>query len=134
MNFNFQKARDLMVENQLRPNKIKDPVLLNLFKKKKKEIFLPKNLESLSYTDIDITLSKNRGYLKNLHIAQLIKHAEIRKNHKVLHIGALTGYVSCLLSELCSEVFAIEEDERHFSILNENIEINQIKNAKIFNK
>ena len=131
MNFNFQKARDLMVENQLRPNKIKDPVLLNLFKKKKKEIFLPKNLESLSYTDIDITLSKNRGYLKNLHIAQLIKHAEIRKNHKVLHIGALTGYVSCLLSELCSEVFAIEEDNEHFKVLKENINNNKINNVKI---
>ena len=34
MNFNYQKARDLMVENQLRPNKIKDPLILNLFRKK----------------------------------------------------------------------------------------------------
>ena len=83
MNFNYQKARDLMVENQLRPNKIKDPVILDLFKKKPKEVFIPENLESLSYSDMDITLSPNRGYLKNLHIAQLIKHAEIQKKHKV---------------------------------------------------
>lgn len=131
MNFNFQKARDLMVENQLRPNKIKDPVLLNLFKKSKKETFIPKELELLSYVDKDITLSKNRGYLKNLHIAQLIKHAEIRNNHKVLHIGALTGYVSCLLSELCSEVFAIEEDNEHLKTLKDNINNNKINNVKI---
>ena len=72
MNFNYQKARDLMVENQLRPNKIKDPIILNLFKKKPKEFYLPENLESLSYSDMNITLSPNRGYLKNLHIAQLI--------------------------------------------------------------
>ena len=131
MNFNYQKARELMVENQLRPNKIKDLNILNLFKKKPKEIFLPKNLESLSYSDMDITLSPNRGYLKNLHIAQLIKHAEIQKSHKILHIGALTGYVTSLLSDLCLEVFAIEEEKQHFSILKDNINKNKITNVEI---
>ena len=83
---------------------------------------------------MDISLGNNRGYLKNLHIAQLIKHAEIKENHKILHIGALTGYVTSLLSDLCFEVFAIEEEEIHFSILRENIENNQIKNVRILNK
>ena len=109
MNFNYQKARELMVENQLRPNKIKDLNILNLFKKKPKEIFLP----------------------KNLHIAQLIKNAEIQKHHKVLHIGALTGYVTSLLSDLCFEVFAIEEENQHFSILKDNVNKNQIINVEI---
>lgn len=131
MNFNYQKARDLMVENQLRPNKIKDPNILDLFKKKPKEVFLPKNLESLSYSDMDITLSFNRGYLKNLHIAQLIKHAKIEETHKVLHIGALTGYVTSLLSELCLAVYAIEEENQHFLVLKENMKKNKINNVNI---
>ena len=37
MNFDFAKARNLMVENQLRPNKIKNPIILNLFKHTKKQ-------------------------------------------------------------------------------------------------
>jgi len=134
MNFNYQKARDLMVENQLRPNKIKDPIILNLFRKKQKEVYLTEKSESLIYSDMDIGLGNHRGYLKNLHIAQLIKHSEIKKNHKILHIGALTGYVTSLLSDLCFEVFAIEEEKMHFSILKENIERNQIKNVKILNE
>ena len=40
MNFDFQKARDLMVENQLRPNKISNQSILDLFKNTKKEEFL----------------------------------------------------------------------------------------------
>ena len=131
MNFNYQKARNLMVENQLKPNKIKDLEILNLFKKKPKEFFLPENLESLSYSDMDITLSPNRGYLKNLHIAQLIEHAEIQKKHKVLHIGALTGYVTSLLSELCLAVYAIEEENQHFLVLKENMKKNKINNVNI---
>ena len=33
----YKKARNLMVENQLRPNKINDPIILNLFQNIKKE-------------------------------------------------------------------------------------------------
>ena len=44
MNFNYQKARELMVENQLRPNKINDLNILNLFRKIPKEKFLPSSI------------------------------------------------------------------------------------------
>ena len=53
MNFNYQKARDLMVANQLRPNKIKDPIVLNLFKKIPKEYFLPKDIEINLYPNLN---------------------------------------------------------------------------------
>ena len=36
----YKKARILMVENQLRPNKINDPIILNLFQNTKKEDFI----------------------------------------------------------------------------------------------
>ena len=37
---NFQRARNMMVENQLRPNKINDKNILKLFNNIKKEDFL----------------------------------------------------------------------------------------------
>lgn len=131
MNLNFQKARSLMVENQLRPNKIKDEEILGIFNETPKENFLPNDLESLSYSDMDITLSINRGYLKNLHIAQLIKYSEIRKNQKILHIGGLTGYVSYLLSNLCLEVLVIETDQKMNFMLKENINNYNINNIRV---
>ena len=131
MNYNYQKARDLMVENQLRPNKIKDPLILDIFKNLPKEGFLPEKLGIFSYADKDIKLSRNRGYLKNLHIAQLIKHSDIKKDHKILHIGALTGYVSSLLSKLCQEIFVIEISNEYKSSLEENIIKYKIENLKI---
>ena len=110
MNFNFQKARELMVENQLRPNKINNPTILGLFKNIKKEDFLPEQIKKNSYNDLDTQLSSNRGYLKNLHVAQLIHNAEINKQDKILHIGGMTGYVSVILSSLCKELIIIEND------------------------
>ena len=131
MNFNYQNARNIMVENQLRPNKIKDPKILDIFKNIPKEKFIPNEISELSYSDSDIHLGNNRGYLKNLHIAQLIKFADIQKNHKILHIGALTGYVSVLLSNLCAKVCVIESDIIHLNTLKKNIEISKVTNIAI---
>jgi protein-L-isoaspartate(D-aspartate) O-methyltransferase len=133
MNFNFQKARELMVENQLRPNKINDPTILELFKSIKKEDFLPEKIKKYSYNDLDTQLSSNRGYLKNLHIAQLIHNANIVKKDKILHIGGMTGYVSVILSSLCKELIIIENEIDLIFKIEENIKNLNIKNATIIN-
>ena len=108
---NFDKARELMVENQLRPNKITNPELINIFKEIKKEDYLFTELYDLAYVDQDITIKNNRGYLKNLHIAQLIQYSNITKSDTVLHIGGLTGYVSAILSKLSKNITVIEDDD-----------------------
>ena len=87
-----------MIENQLRPNKISDPRIISIFHEIEKENFLENDFRGLAYSDVDINLTDNRGYLKNLHIAQLIQYSNITKNDKVLHIGGLTGYVTLILS------------------------------------
>ena len=131
MNFNYQKARETMVENQLRPNKIKDQNILNLFKKIPKENFLPNEINEIPYSDLDINLISNRGYLKNLHIAQLINSAEIKKTHKILHIGSLTGYVTVLLANLCFKVTAIEINQELKKELRNNINSLNVNNINI---
>ena len=131
MSLKHKKARDLMVENQLRPNKIKDPIILDVFKNTLKEDYLPKENNVIPYMDSDINIVSHRGYLKNLHLAQLINSAEIEKKHKIMHIGSLTGYVTSMLANLCEEVIAIETDKEIRSILEENILRKGIKNIKI---
>ena len=61
MNFNFQKARELMVENQLRPNKINNPIILELFKNIKKEDFLHEQIKKKSYKDLNSKINSNRS-------------------------------------------------------------------------
>ena len=132
MSETFELARKNMVINQLRPNKIKEENILNLFGAVAKEHFLDKNLEKNCYLDKDLDLTPKRGYLKNLHLAQLIKYSEINKDDKVLHIGGQTGYFSFLLSSLCKEVYVIEEDQKLFEILENNLLNCDKKNIKIF--
>ena len=133
MNSNYQKARYQMVENQLRPNKIEDPEILDIFKNTKKEEFISKKEKEISYSDIDIEVDENRGYLKNLHIAQLIFYSELKKNYKVLHIGGLTGYVTVMLSKLCKKIIVLENNPDLFKKLENNIKKLNIKNLKAIN-
>ena len=76
--------------------------------------------------DNEIHLIKERYYLSNLQIAKMINYSNFAKSDKVLHIGALTGYVSILISKLVSKVFSIESDNDLFEQLKTNINNNKI--------
>ena len=133
MSESLEIARKNMVINQLRPNKIKEEHILNLFEITPKENFLDNNQNYNCYLDKDLDIIKNRGYLKNLHLAQLIKYAEISKDYKVLHLGGLTGYFSVILSSLCNELYVVEENEDLYKQLKNNIKKIKNSNIKIFN-
>ena len=130
---NFEIARELMIHNQLKPNNIFNENILDLFNNIDKEVFLPDQKKEMAYIDNYIYLSEKRYYLTNLQIAQLIQSADIYLNNKVLHIGGLTGYVSLILSKLCSHLFVVEEDINFFKILKDNIKKFKISNITLIN-
>ena len=121
MNSNFEQARILMVKNQLRPNKIKEKVILDLFQVTPKENFVPEYFKTICYSDQNINILNKRGYLKNLHLAQIIHNAEIKKDDNVLHIGGLTGYLSSMIAQLCKKLIIIEEDDKILLSLKKNL-------------
>ena len=106
---NIDKNREMMIENQLRPNKITNLILLDTFNEVSKEKFISSDNLNICYSDQDISILSNRGYLKNLHLAQILHFADIKKHEKVLHIGGLTGYLSVLISKLCKEKFMLQK-------------------------
>ena len=127
-------ARKNMVINQLRPNKINEENILKIFEKTPKENYLDVSLVKNCYLDKNLNITDKRGYLKNLHLAQIIKYSEISPNDKVLHIGGLTGYFSVLISSLCKELLVVEENKELFKLLEQNIKYIDTANINIFNR
>ena len=121
-----------MIENQLRPNKITNLDILKVFKNVSKEKFISEDKMNLCYSDQDISIKDQRGYLKNLHLAQILHFADIKNNEKVLHIGGLTGYLSVLISKLCREIFVTEEDKKSLDDINKNFAENKVTNGYVF--
>mgnify|MGYP001176113527 CR=1 FL=1 len=129
----FVNARKNMVINQLRPNKINEENILKIFENTPKENYLDVSLGKSCYLDKNLDIIENRGYLKNLHLAQMIKYSNISPNDKVLHIGGLTGYFSALISSLCKELLVVEENKELFKLLEQNIKNVDTKNINLFN-
>ncbi len=132
MNINFEKSRDVMIENQLRPNKITNSDILKVFKNVSKEKFISEDKINLCYSDQDISVKDKRGYLKNLHLAQILHFAEIKKSEKVLHIGGLTGYLSVLISKLCMELYVTDNDQDCVDDISKNLKENKIDNTYVY--
>ena len=133
MSETFEIARKNMVVNQLRPNKINEENILQIFENTPKENYLDVSLGKNCYLDNNLDITDKRGYLKNLHLAQIIKYSKILPNDKVLHIGGLTGYFSTLISSLCRELHVVEENRELFKLLEHNINNTENTNISLFN-
>ena len=134
MNINFEKNREVMIENQLRPNKITNINILQVFNKVSKENFISEDKINICYSDQDISVKDTRGYLKNLHLAQILHFADIKKDEKILHIGGLTGYLSVLIANLCKELYVTDNDDKFVEDIIKNFKNNKMRNGYVFKK
>ena len=127
---NLEKNREVMIENQLRPNKITNNDVLQVFMSISKEKFISEDKINICYSDQDISIKDQRGYLKNLHLAQILHFAEIKNNEKVLHIGGLTGYLSVLIAKLCNKIYVTDNDQEFVENIINNFKNNEVTNGK----
>ena len=128
---NLEKNREVMIENQLRPNKITNNDVLQVFMSTSKEKFISEDKINICYSDQDISIKDQRGYLKNLHLAQILHFAEIKNNEKVLHIGGLTGYLSVLIAKLCNKIYVTDNDQEFVEKIINNFKNNKVTNGKV---
>lgn len=128
---NLEKNREVMIENQLRPNKITNSNVLQAFMNTSKEQFISDDKINICYSDQDISIKDRRGYLKNLHLAQILHFADIKNNEKVLHIGGLTGYLSVLIAKLCKKIYVTDNDQFFVDSINKNFSNNEVANGEV---
>ena len=132
----FNSMRLNMVNNQIKPFAVTNPVILNAFSTVPRESFGQFIIESAIYTDNILYLNQkkkfeNRYYLPTAVFAKMIQIADIRKHESVLDIGCLTGYSSAILSKICETVDGLEQHEELVDIAKENIKKLGIKNIKV---
>lgn len=104
----FAKARLNMVECQLRPNKVTDPLLLAAMGEVPREAFLPPGQRPLAYLDEDVRLGSGRALMEPMVFARLVQEAEIGEGTRVLVVGAGCGYGAAVIARLGARVVALE--------------------------
>lgn len=103
-------ARHNMVESQIRTNRVTDQLVMQAMEAIPREMFVPKALRGIAYSDEDIDLGSGRWLMEPMVFARLLQAALIDSNDVILDVGCATGYSTAVLSRLASTVVAVESD------------------------
>jgi protein-L-isoaspartate(D-aspartate) O-methyltransferase len=105
---NFDQARDNMVLNQLRANRIRDMSLIEKIEIFPRESLYPIKYKHLSYSDRIITLNDGRFILPPLTAFHLAQALEINENDYVLEVGSGFGTTTSIINQFTSMIDCIE--------------------------
>lgn len=106
----FTAARTNMVECQIRPNKVTDPLIIEAMGDIPRERFVPEPYLGVAYVDEDIAIARGRYLMEPMVLARLLQSAEIKETDVVLDIGCGSGYSAAVIARLANTVVAIESD------------------------
>jgi len=129
-------ARFNMIEQQIRPWNVLDEQVLTALREVRRELFVPAGLRAMAFSDLDLPLDidgadSNQTMLSPKLEARLAQALQLKPNDAVLEIGAGSGYQAALLACLAQEVTTVEIDSRLAAFARQNLDSNQIRNARV---
>lgn len=108
MSIDYAKARETMVEQQVRPWDVLDPRVLETIGSIPREAFVPEALRALAYADTALPLGHGESMMKPVLEGRALQALQPGPEECVLEIGAGSGYLTACLARLAREVVAIE--------------------------
>ncbi len=106
----FAAARTMMVDSQVRPNKVTDSRVIAAMRALPREAFLPGAQQARAYADDNVKLANGRVLPAPMVVARMVQFSLIEGCAKVLVVGAGTGYAAALLAACGAAVTAVEDD------------------------
>ncbi|HZH43848.1 MAG TPA: protein-L-isoaspartate O-methyltransferase [Lysobacter sp.] len=106
--FDYARARELMVEQQVRPWDVLDERVLDVLGTMPREHFAPASHRSLAYADIALPLAHGEHMLKPVLEGRALQALELDAGDDVLEIGTGSGYLTACLARLAREVVSVE--------------------------
>jgi protein-L-isoaspartate(D-aspartate) O-methyltransferase len=104
----IEKARFLMVEQQIRPWEVLDQAVLDLLITVKREDFIAAAYRSLAFVDMEIPLGHGQLMMTPKLEARIVQEVAPREGDSVLEIGTGSGYLAALLAKRAASVTSIE--------------------------
>lgn len=109
----FDRARQVMVDGQLRAGGITESRLLAQLSRVPRELFVPEHRRGLAYVDDLHWLGEGTGRRfvpAPITFAKLLKLADIQPDQAVLDLGAGLGYGTAVIAGLAASVTGFEPD------------------------
>lgn len=104
----IERFRFNMVEQQIRPWEVLDPVVLDLLMRVHREDFVPAQHRALAFADLEIPLGRGETMLSPKLEARMLQELGIQRGDSILEIGTGSGYMTALLASLGRHVYSVD--------------------------
>lgn len=106
----FAKRRRLMVESQIRTNRVTDAAVIDALGSIPRERFVPQAYRTLAYLDEDMALGGGRYLMDPMVLARLVQELAIRPTDLALVVGCGAGYGAAVVARLAGTVVSTESN------------------------
>ena len=108
MTIDYAKAREAMVEQQVRPWDVFDPRVLEVIARVPREAFTAEAHRALAYSDLALPIGHGEHMLKPVIEGRALQALMVGAGDDVLEVGTGTGYLTACLAALGREVVSLE--------------------------
>lgn len=108
----YARARQRMIENDLKARDISSPEVLQAMQKVPRHLFVEKNQRKYAYNDYPLPIEEGQTISQPYIVALMTQSLRLKPGDKVLEIGTGSGYQAAVLAEIVSQVFSIEIVEK----------------------
>ena len=134
----IEKARFNMIEQQIRPWEVLDPVVLGLLSVVKREAFVPAAHQDLAFADVELPISPtgkaanpSQTMLAPRVEARMLQELSVKNTDVVLEIGTGTGYMAALIAAKAQYVYTVEIDPELAEMARNNLREAGVANANV---
>jgi protein-L-isoaspartate(D-aspartate) O-methyltransferase len=131
MTLDYAKARENMVEQQVRPWDVLDPRVLDAIATLPREAYVPEALRALAYADTALPLGHGESMMKPVLEGRALQALLVRAEESVLEIGTGSGYLTACLATLAREVVSIERHADFAEAARARLAAQGIGNARV---
>ncbi|MET0815393.1 MAG: protein-L-isoaspartate O-methyltransferase [Pseudoxanthomonas sp.] len=110
MTIDYNQAREMMVEQQVRPWDVLDARVLGVLATLPREKFVPEIHRALAYADVEIPLGHGQKMMKPVVEGRTLQALLLQDGEEVLEVGTGGGYLAACMGALAREVVSLEID------------------------
>ena len=131
MTLDYAKAREAMVEQQVRPWDVLDVRVLEALSTVPRDAFVPAAHRALAYADLPIPLGHGEFMLKPVVEGRALQALAVAGGDEVLEIGTGSGFLSACLGRLGRDVVTLEHHADLADAARERLRAHAIGNVRV---
>ncbi len=105
---NYERLRNNMVSNQIASRGITHKPTLDAMRKVERHLFVPQRSQARAYDDNPMPIGYGQTISQPFIVAYMTQLVDPQPGHRVLEIGAGSGYQAAVLAEIVEDVYTIE--------------------------